>query len=722
MVGEGTPPGLLLEFGDAALAGRIVIDPHGIARLSYLTPGPPASDTGDAGQPGLPLLDVVLGGTGRAWSGRRYCESVVGGRMRYVDHSEEASENGRRLRINLEDPSTLVVASVVLELWSGTGALRSKVAVTNAGDRAVGVASVTSFLGGGLAGPAGSLDDVVVWWAENDWLSESRWQSRALRDALPDLNRHAHRSHSRACFSVTGAGSWSSGTFLPMGAVANTRTGYCLLWQVEHNGAWHWQVGEASGVGPGSTYLALLGPTDLEHHWRPVLQPGESFETVPVSVVVSPDGFEGALARVTAYRRAARRPHGDHRKLPVIFNDYMNTLMGDPTTEKLIPLISAAASAGAEVFCIDAGWYSELGEAWWDSVGAWRPSTTRFPAGIGEVLDHIRSLNMVPGLWIEPEVVGVRSAVARSLPDEAFFLRDGERVIDQGRHHLDLRHPAARRHLDAVVDFLVGELGIGYLKMDYNVDFGPGTEAGGVAAGVGLLGHNRALLAWLDAVLDRHDGLTIENCASGGLRADFAQLSRLQLQSTSDQQDYLRYPAISAAAPSAMTPEQAATWAYPQPEWSDEQITFVLCGAMLGRFHLSGNLDRMSAHQRELVADALSIYKQIRQHIAAGTPFWPLGMPGWNDSWLALGLRSPVATHLLAWHRGLLSTAADHQGDGDPGTVTVPLAHLHQRAVSCRVLYPASSDAKVIFDPSASEVTIGLESSPSACLIELRAR
>ena len=66
-------------------------------------------------------------------------------------------------------------------------------------------------------------------------------------------------------------------------------------------------------------------------------------------------------------------------------------------------------------------------------------------------------------------------------------------------------------------------------------------------------------------MLDRHPGLIIENCASGGMRTDYAMLSRLQLQSTSDQQDFLRYPPIAAAAPAAITPEQAAIWAYPQP-------------------------------------------------------------------------------------------------------------------------------------------------------------
>src|SRR5690606_32573638 len=193
--------------------------------------------------------------------------------------------------------------------------------------------------------------------------------------------------------------------------------------------------------------------------------------------------------------------------------DYMNTLMGDPTSEKLYPLIDAAAAVGAEYFCIDAGWYDDDGD-WWDSVGEWEPSTTRFPdGGLPAVLDRIRQAGMVPGLWLEPEVIGQRSALAARLPHAAFLQRGGRRILEHGRYLLDLRHPDAVKHLDAVVDRLVGDLGVGYLKLDYNITPGAGTDRDADSAGAGLLAHNRAHLAWLDDVLRRHPHLLIENCA-----------------------------------------------------------------------------------------------------------------------------------------------------------------------------------------------------------------
>jgi alpha-galactosidase len=711
---------------------RIEVGRDGMARLTRLSAAGAPALTCDAA---LPLLDVIVNGEGRGWSGGRYCESEAGGRFRYSGHSERAAGGPwRELRVDVDDPETGLHAEVFYRVLATSGAgggLRSWVRLENRSAQPVTVESVTSFLAGGLgAGPGpDDLADLDVLWAENDWMAEGRWQLRPLRDALPDIGRQALSADPRGCLRVTSAGSWSSGQYLPAGAIVNRRTGHAWAWQIEHNGGWHWQVGECAhrsaggGSGPhgrhaprgavSGAYLALLGPANEEHHWQVTLGPGEAFTTVPASVAVSPGGFDGAMAELTAVRRALRRPHEDRRRLSVIFNDYMNTLMGSPTTERLLPLIAAAAEAGAEYFCIDSGWYTEVDQNWWDTVGAWRPSQTRFPGGIAEVLDRIRAAGMVPGLWLEPEVVGVNSAIARELPADAFFQHSGQLTVEHGRYHLDLRHPAAVKHLDQVVDFLVGDLGVGYLKLDYNIRVGPGPDTGGLSPGAGLLAANRAQLDWLDAVLDRHPGLVIENCSSGGMRTDYALLARLQLQSTSDQQDFLRYPPIAAAAPAAMTPEQAAVWAYPQPEFSDDEIAFTMASAMLGRVHLSGHLDLMSLRQRDLVADAVRVYKDsIRPAIAESTPFWPLGLPRWDDPWIAFGLRAPGASYLTVWRRA-------PRPDEDAAQVTLPVPHLRGASVTTEVLYPRDEGAEASFDEAAGTLTVTLPRLPSASVLRL---
>ena len=701
-----TPSPARFGWSDEALELTIQVDGAGAVRITRLAvPG----TTDGSSDIGLPLVDVVLAGEGKAWSGGRYCESTVGGRLRYAGHAEVPDGEWRLVRVTLADPVTGLRAEVDYRVLPEAGSLRSSVRLVNGGDRPLTVESVTSLLVGAIPG----LSEVDVLWVENDWLAEGRWQRRALRDATPDLNRRMHPgANPRGRFGVTGFGTWSSAGHAPVGALVDRRTGAAWAWQIEHNGGWHWQAGEHLRQLPDdreAAYVALLGPTDAEHHWRIRLAPGESFTTVPAAIAVG-TGLDDVLGRLTTHRRAIRRPHDDHQRLPVIFNDYMNTLMADPTTDRLLPLIEAAASVGAEYFCVDAGWYAETGETWWDTVGEWQPSTSRFPGGIGEVMDAIRTAGMVPGLWLEPEVIGVHSPMAERLPEDAFFTRDGIRVVEHGRYQMDMRHPAVLKHLDGVVDFLVGDLGVGYLKLDYNINAGVGTDVGGLSAGAGLLAHNRAHLDWLAAVLDRHPGLTIENCASGGMRMDYAMLSLLQLQSTSDQQDLLRYPPIAVAAPSLVAPEQAANWAYPQPDHTDDEIAFTLCGALLGRMHLSGHLNRMTDAQRQLVADAVAAYKSIRPDLREAVPFWPLGLPGWTDTWLALGMRTPRTSRILVWRRPPINQTEDQ--------VILPMPHLRGTAATARVSYPDAT-ATAAWNAEHGELTVTLPRLPSAWLIEL---
>ncbi|NUS00931.1 MAG: alpha-galactosidase [Nonomuraea sp.] len=673
-----------LRLSHAGLAAVVEVRPDRPVVLRELTAGTPAAPA----QVSQPLVEVLVPGEGRARVSRRLSETAVGLRLRYAGAEQSIDGDWHVLRVRLRDDVSALGAEVVMRSPDGVSAVQVQVTVTNHGTEPVLLLAVTSFAAGFLGRRAGDLD---VLHARSEWLGENRWARQPLGDHIADLSLAGHGQHGRGAYALTSSGTWSSGTHVPMGGLTDRDTGETWLWQIEHNGPWRWEVGDRLD----GAYVALSGPTDVDHQWNELLAPGESFTTVPVSVAVSADGVQGAAAALTAHRRALLRPHPDRPALPVVFNDYMNTLMGDPTTDKLLPLVDAAAAAGAEVFCVDAGWYDDGGD-WWDSVGEWLPSQTRFPRGLEEVLSRIAGHGLTPGLWLEPEVIGVRSPMADKLPAEAFLQRGGVRVVEHGRYHLDLRHPAAVAHLDQVVDRLVEELGVGFFKLDYNVDPGAGTDLDATSAGAGLLAHNRAHLAWLDRVLDRHPHLVLENCGSGAMRMDYALLTRMQLQSTSDQQDFLRYPPIAVSAPLAMLPEQAANWAYPQPGMTDEEIAFTLCTGILGRLYLSGNLHRMTEAQLAVVRDGVRLHQRLRPDLLRATPCWPLGLPGWDDPWLALGLRAGESTHLGIWRR-----------PGASDTVVLPLPHLAGRDPYVEIAYPAASGGWTYgWDPRTAELTV----------------
>ncbi|WP_201288253.1 glycoside hydrolase family 36 protein [Actinomyces marmotae] len=595
-----------------------------------------------------PLVEVHALGGGREFVDHRLTRGAAGAALRPDPDHAVGSLDGQpwpTTRVTQRDSATGLVA--LTDIARPTEASwRLRTTLRNEGATTITLAAVS--LVSATVLPGAPLDDLDLLTARSGWMAEQRWRHRRLGEELVDIGTASHGQSPRDALRISSESGWSSGLWEPAGYIIDPGTGQAVGWQVEHNGAWTVEISRrADRLG-----LVAYGPTDLQHAWLHRLAPGEEITTPWAALAFSEDGWQGAAAEMTRYRRALRSALAPTTEAaPVVYNDYMNTLMAQPTQERLATLVPAAAAAGAEVYCIDDGWHSDAQE-WWDAVGRWEPSMRRFPDGLQATLDLIRAQGMTSGLWIEPLAVGVNSPVAEELPDEAFMRRGGERLVEQGRLRLDMRHPAAREALDAVVDRMVS-YGIGYLKVDDNYSVGLGPDADADSPGDGLMEHSRQWAAWLARLPERHPGLIVENCASGGMSSDYALLAHARLQSTSDLQDPVRYPPIAANAPLALLPEQAGSWAYPQPEMTDEEITYTLVTSLAGSFYLSGHLDRMSPRQISLVRAATDLAKELRPALTQELPWWPDDVASWDQEWVVAARRAPAGREglLLVWHR-----------------------------------------------------------------------
>ena len=456
----------------------------------------------------------------------------------------------------------------------------------------------------------------------------------------------------------------------------------------------------------GNYYLQLSGPTETEAHWWKNLQPGETFTTVPVSVGSTIGIFDDAMGELTKYRRAIRRKNDDNEKLCIIFNDYMNCLWANPTTAKELPLIDAAHKAGCEYFCVDAGWYAK--GHWWNNVGEWLPSYERFPNGLEEVMDYIRSKGMIPGVWLELEVMGICCPKAEKVNPDWFFTRHGKKVHDRSRYQLDFRNPEVIDHANEVIDRLIHDYHVGYIKMDYNIEPGIGTELNADSIGEGLLGHERAYLAWLDNIFAKYPDLIIENCSSGGMRIDYAMLARHSIQSTSDQDNFLHYATIAANSPAGLTPEQSAIWSYPMKGGSREDAIFNMVNAILLRIHQSGHLAEIPQEDFDLVKEALDYYKTIRQDIKIALPFWPLGTSRFGDDWISLGLKTDHKSYVAVWRR-----------NSREDTCVLPINHLIGEDVRVKCAYPAVHNSECKWNKAEGTLSVKLEAPVCARIFEI---
>lgn len=657
------------------------------------------------------LVEVLASGVDRTGErhGANYVRTAPGYRLKFKDFLDTRNETGRKLEIiTVDDPEaenyTGLEVHSHMQFYDGISVIRSWTEVINKGSEDWGLEHVSSFVLTGIEkeGMKTSDEKLELRIPHNGWQKELHWNSYSMTDLGMSIAQPAHMRGSSNTIGIGNTGNWSTKEYLPMGYLKNTETDSTLYWQIEHNGSWYWEICDQYG----HMYLNLSGPTEHQAHWWKNLKPGESFVTVPVSIGSCMGDFDEAMGELTKYRRAIRRINDDNEKLCVIFNDYMNCLFGDPTTEKEIPLIDKAHEAGCEYFCVDCGWYSE--GYWWDGVGEWLPSNVRFPNGLKEVMDYIRSKDMIPGVWLELEVMGTKCPKADRVPDDWYFTRHGKKVYDRSRYQLDFRNPEVIEHATEVIDRLVREYGVGYIKMDYNIEPGIGTELNADSFGDGLLGHNRAYLAWLDGIFEKYPDLIIENCSSGGLRMDYAMLSRYSIQSTSDQENYIRYATIAANSPSGLTPEQSAIWSYPLTEGDKEEVIFNMVNAILLRIHQSGHLVNLTEERMDLVKEAIAYYKGIRNKTKTSLPYWPLGLSQYADPWVSLGLKTEGTDYVAVWRRNSQSAVT-----------TIPVKHLKGKEVEAVCGYPKAEKCSCQWNKEAGTLTVELPEAVSARVFEL---
>lgn len=652
------------------------------------------------------LVQVSLSGYNRPYEkhGNKHIVTAPGYLLTYAGMEDTRNETGRKLVILQEDKEvTHIRVETVMQFYDGSSVVRIYNTVKNTGEEMQTLEYLSSFCYTGLEkeGLWTSDEKMKLAIPFNGWQKEMSIEMFPFgRLGLAQTQPGVYQRTSQV-LEVTNTGNWSTKKYLPLGYVENEQAHTGLFWQIEHNGSWHYEIGDQNM----HFYVCVSGPTEVQSHWFKNLAPGEEFTSVPVAVGVSGDSFEEAMGELTKYRRMIRRPNQDNENLPVIFNDYMNCLFGDPTTEKEIPLIDAAAECGCEYYVIDAGWYAP-GE-WWDSVGEWQECRERFPNGIKEVTDYIREKGMIPGVWLELEVMGINCEKAKQAPDDWFFVRHGKRVYDRSRYQLDFRNPAVIAHVNEVIDRVVNEYGVGYIKMDYNIEPGIGTELYAESVGQGMLEHEKAYLAWLDDVFRRYPDLVIENCSSGGLRIDYALLSRYSIQSTSDQEDYRNYATIAANAAAGVTPEQAAVWSYPMPMFAEygfskpgyvengiEEVIYNMVNVMMLRIHQSGHLAELSAERLDLVKEGIRIYKLIRGDIKKALPFWPLGLARNEDMWLCAGLKLEDKAYIAVWKRDIRGKYDNRKPIKSErlrdNLLEIPLENLHfsSHEYEVKILYP----------------------------------
>lgn len=252
---------------------------------------------------------------------------------------------------------------------------------------------------------------------------------------------------------------------------------------------------------------------------------GQVFETAKLYLSVSESGLNGCA---TAFQRHLRDYvvtwRYPERPRPVHYNCW-EAVYFDHDVAVLKDIVERAAKLGAERFVLDDGWFGKRDDDT-SSLGDWDIDPRKWPDGLTPIIEHVKSLGMVFGLWFEPEMVNMDSDLARAHPD--WILGPVDQVEGRQQRVLDVGNPEVRDYLYGKIAAVLSAHDIDYIKWDHNrlLPIADAAQADGVYALV------RRLRTDFPEV-------EIESCASGGGRIDAGILEHTQRVWLSDSNDAL---------------------------------------------------------------------------------------------------------------------------------------------------------------------------------------
>ncbi len=198
------------------------------------------------------------------------------------------------------------------------------------------------------------------------------------------------------------------------------------------------------------------------------------------------------------------------------------------TEENQLAAIDTYLSAGfkPDIWWIDAGWYPCNLD--WTAAGTWRPNPEHYPHGFHAVGEKCHETGARFLLWFELERVTEGSELDTEHPEWMLYFteKDGSRGWTR---MLKLADPDCLRWAIDRVDAILTEGQVDIYRQDFNIHQ-PSTywRSGDTEGrrGVTENHHIQNLLTFWDTLLERHPGLLIDNCSSGGRRNDYELMRR----------------------------------------------------------------------------------------------------------------------------------------------------------------------------------------------------
>jgi alpha-galactosidase len=338
----------------------------------------------------------------------------------------------------------------------------------------------------------------------------------------------------------------------------------------------------------------------------------DSFDTPWAYATFSACGLNGTGATLQRFvRERISPPLAQSRPRPVHYNTW-EAVYFKHDIPVLRDLAERAAQVGAERFVLDDGWFRGR-DSDRRSLGDWTPDPDKYPSGLTPLIEHVRSLGMEFGLWVEPEMVNPDSDLARANPGWLRREPDGSVTLQRNQAVLDFAARGVSDHIFHVLTELLSSYPISYLKWDMNRDL-TGLDA---EVRPGHAEYVRAVYDLIERVRAAHPVVEIEACASGGGRMDYGMLGLADRVWTSDSNDALDRLEIQRNAALFVPPEIMGAHVGPATcHITGRRLSLDLRAHVATFGHMGLELDLRALQTPELA--------RLSQHIANHVRFRPL--------------------------------------------------------------------------------------------------
>ncbi len=518
--------------------------------------------------------------------------------LRYVSNTIE----GSGLKVVMKDISREVYVTLAYRADGETGVLERSATVENKTGKPFTIEEASS--GTWNLPPA---SDYQLRYLTGEWAGEWNLHEQAMQPGKTILeSRRGSTGHQNSPWFAVERGKPADED---SGEVWFGTLGWSGSWQIAIEQNQEMQVRVTGG----------FNPFDFAYD----LEPGASLKLPPFYGGFSEQGIGGASRMLHRFELARILPQSPHPRLrPVLYNSWEATEFGVNEAGQEA-LAEKAASIGVERFVMDDGWFGERNNDT-AGLGDWYPNPQKFPHGLKPLIDKVRSLGMDFGLWVEPEMVNPDSKLYREHPDWVLNFPDRPRTELRNQLVLNLARPDVRTYVFGVLDKLLTENDIAFLKWDYNRNWSePGWPA--VAPNdekevyVEYVENLYSILAELRA---RHPKVEIESCSGGGGRVDLGILRYTDEVWTSDNTDAFDRLTIQNGFTYPFAPAIMMAWVTDSPNWLNHRETslpYRFLSAMQGSLGVGADLDKWTpedvASAKKLVAE----YKRIRATVQQGS-------------------------------------------------------------------------------------------------------